>query len=224
MIEIVPSLPAHTFQELKTKLGMVRGLVPAFQVDIADGLFVPSRSWPMNSGDQAQFRRIVTGQEKFPYHDEFEFEVHFMTHDPEKLLPDWVAIGISRALFHVEARHDFPALRALAESAVELGVSLKIGTPISRIDRYIEHIGVVQLMGIAEIGVQGQPFDPRVLDSIREVRERYPDVIIEVDGSVNVDTAPLLVAAGATRLAPGSYVLNAKNPRLAIERLAALAS
>lgn len=222
MIEVVPSLPALTFQELKAKLGTVRGLVSTFQIDIADGLFVPSRSWPMNQNDKAQFKRIVKGQETFPYHDEFEFEVHFMAHDPEKLLPDWMKIGISRALFHVEARHDFSTLRARAGDEVELGVSLKIGTPLSIIDQYIEHIGVIQLMGIAEIGIQGQPFDSRVLDSIREAKKRYPDVIIEVDGSVNRETAPSLVAAGATRLAPGSYVFNAHNPKEAINALTSL--
>lgn len=224
MIEVVPSLPAQTFQELKTKIGIVRGLVSTFQIDIADGMFVPNRSWPMNPGDKAQFQRMVKGDEALPYKDELEFEVHFMAHNPEKLLPDWMKLGVVRALFHVEARHDFSTLRSVAGDSVELGVSLNIGTPISRIDEYIEHIGVVQLMGIAKIGVQGQPFDERVLDSIREVKERYGDVIIEVDGSVNLKTAPQLVEAGARRLAPGSYVFNAEHPKEAIDALTALSS
>lgn len=221
MIEIIPSLPARTFEELKAKIGAVRESVSTFQIDIADGLFVPNRSWPMNPGDEAQFARMVSGEETLPHKDEMDFEVHFMAHEPEKLLPDWMKLGIVRALFHIEARHDFSAMRSVADGTIELGVVLKIDTPISHIDAYIAHISVVQLMGIAQIGVQGQPFDPRVIDRVREVKERYPNVTIEIDGSVNKDTAPLLIAAGATRLAPGSYVLNAEDSKTAIAALIA---
>ena len=124
MIEVIPSLPALSFQELRTKIAMVKDHVSTFQIDVGDGIFVTSRSWPMNAGDKTQFQRIVKGQEKFPYHDELDFEVHFMAHNPEKLLPDWIKIGIVRALFHVEARHDFSELVALSKDTIELGITL----------------------------------------------------------------------------------------------------
>lgn len=218
MIEVIPSLPALTFEELRTKVGMVKGLVSAFQIDICDGMFTPQRSWPMNSGDKPQFEDIVRGKEKLPYAGEIDFEVHFMTHTPEKLIPDWVKAGAMRFLVHVEARHDFAACRRAAGDA-ELGVSLNIGTDIGRVAEYAPYISVIQLMGIAKIGAQGQPFDSRVLEMIAEVRERYPDVIIEIDGSVNMETAPSLVKAGARRLAPGSYVFRSQDPKSAIEAL-----
>lgn len=220
MIEIIPSLPANTFQELQTKVGKVAGLVSTFQIDIADGLFVTSRSWPMNPGDKEQFQRLVKGEEKLPFSDEISYEVHFMAHNPEKLLPDWLKVGIVRAFFHVEAKHDFGELTALAKRGeVELGISLKVGTDISRIEPYLSNISVVQLMGIEHIGVQGQPFDERVIDMIKSVRERYPSVTIQIDGSVNAETAPALTAAGAEKLAPGSYVLSSDDPKAAVESL-----
>lgn len=220
MVEIIPSLPANTFQELQRKVGMVRGLVQTFQIDIADGLFVTSRSWPMNPGDKAQFERIVRGEEQLPYKDELEYEVHFMAHNPEKLLPGWVRAGVVRALFHVEAKHDFGELVSIAQKAgIELGISLKVGTDVSRIEPYRNHISVVQLMGIEHIGLQGQSFAPEVIDMIKVVKERYPDVTIEIDGSVNAETAPLMVEAGAQRLAPGSYVFQSDDPKAAIETL-----
>lgn len=220
MVEVIPSLPANTFQELSMKVGKVHAAIDTFQIDVADGLFVTNRSWPMNPGDKEQFQRIVKGQEQLPFADKVSYVVHFMAHNPEKLLPDWVRAGIVRALFHPEAKHDFSALTEVANKAgIELGVSLKVGTPIDRIEPYIKHISVVQLMGIKNIGVQGQPFAEEVLDAIREVKEHYPSVTIAVDGSVNAETAPRLVAAGATRLAPGSYVLGADDPEAAIHKL-----
>lgn len=217
-VEIIPSLPAHTFDEFREKIGKVKGLVDTFQIDVCDGKFVPSVSWPMHPEDREQFERIVQGSEMLPYKGEIEFEVHFMAHNPELLLNDWMNAGVKRALFHVEAEHDFTELKKVAGS-LELGISLLIGTPLSIIDEYVEDISVVQLMGIATIGVQGQPFDSRVLNSIREVKSRYPDLVIEVDGAVNADSAQSLIDAGATRLAPGSYVLNSADPKSAIHTL-----
>ncbi len=222
MIEVIPSLPAQTFDELRTKIGMVRGLVSTFQIDVCDGLFVTNRSWPMNPGDRDQFERIVRGIETLPYAAEFEFEVDLMAHTPERIIPDWVRAGAIRALIHIEAKHDFSACRAAAGDRMELGIALSIGTPISRIEAYREHIGVVQVMGIAEIGVQGQPFDPRSLIMIREIREQYPELTVEVDGAVNRETAPEFVAAGVSRLAPGSYVFKSEDPGKAVTALRSL--
>lgn len=220
MAEIVPSLPAQSFQELKTKVAQVEGLVSRFQIDVADGLFTPARSWPMNPGDKASFERLVRGEERLPSLGALEYEVHFMAHSPEKLLPEWVRLGITRALFHVEARHDFEALQTIATRAhIDLGIVLNMGTSIERLAPYIADVAVVQLMGIHNIGVQGQPFDERVIDMVRATKARYPGVTIQVDGSVNEDTAPRLCEAGADILAPGSFVLSSKDPRAAIHAL-----
>lgn len=222
-IEVFPSLPAPTFAELKEKMEKVRGAVKAFQIDVADGEFVPSRSWPLNEDaeDRALFTRIVAGRENLPCKGEMAYEVHFMAHHPESMIPDWKKAGATRVLIHVEAEHDFEACVAAA-AGIEIGISLNIDTPLSAIDSYIGRISCIQLMGIATIGVQGQPFDPRVLDRIREVRQKYPDVIIEVDGAVNGETAPSLVLAGARRLAPGSFVLSSADPVAAVRALESL--
>jgi len=222
MIEVIPSMPVQSFTELQTKLGIVRGLVKTAQIDICDGMFVTNRTWPMNPSDDAQFQRIVKGDEGLPYWEDFNFEVDLMLHNAEKVLKDWIHVGIVRALIHIETKHDFSACRALASDKIELGAAISLGTPIERLDEYIPYVDVVQIMGIAKIGIQGQPFDSRVIDAIKEVKKRYPDVTIEVDGAVNADTAPQMVEAGATRLAPGSYVLRSENPKEAVKALESL--
>lgn len=221
MIEIIPSLPATSFEELETKIEKVRGLVKTFQIDVCDGVFVDAVSWPLHAEDSARYQRIVRGEERLPFSEDFRFEADLMIHHPEQMLSDLIRAGFSRMLIHIEAEQDFPACIAIAKD-VELGIALSIGTDISLIEKYLPFITVVQFMGIAKIGSQGQPFDPRVLTMIRETKERYPNVIIEVDGAVNMDTAPQLIAAGATRLAPGSYVLSSENPKIAIETLQSL--
>ncbi|HEU0080414.1 MAG TPA: hypothetical protein VFQ72_00095 [Candidatus Paceibacterota bacterium] len=65
-------------------------------------------------------------------------------------------------------------------------------------------IHFVQVMGIQNIGYQGQDFDPRAVELVRALRAAYPDMPIAVDGGVDVDNGRELVNAGATRLVVGS--------------------
>jgi ribulose-phosphate 3-epimerase len=94
----------------------------------------------------------------------------------------------------------------LGEEVVELGVALGLDTPIDAIAPFIHAVNFVQFMGIAKIGYQGQPFDERVICRIKNLRGAHSEVIISVDGGVNLETAPLLLEAGADRLVVGSAI------------------
>ena len=64
----------------------------------------------------------------------------------------------------------------------------------------------VQVMGIAEIGYQGEPFAEAALGRIRELRQAFPDLVMSVDGGVSSDTIVRLVEAGAQRFVSGSAI------------------
>ena len=66
-------------------------------------------------------------------------------------------------------------------------------------------------MGITKIGFQGQAFDPRVLSKIREVKEKYPSFLIQIDGGVSMATAEQMKLAGADRLIVGSALFNSND-------------
>ena len=100
---------------------------------------------------------------------------------------------------------------------IELGLAINTTTPLSAIEQYLDRIDFVQCMGIEHIGQQGEPFDPRVLEQIKSLRSIYPEIIISVDGSVNEDTAPLLVQAGANRLVVGSALIHSYDVRETIK-------
>ncbi|MBI3573689.1 hypothetical protein HY090_01425 [Candidatus Kaiserbacteria bacterium] len=221
-MEIIPAILPASLEELRTKLGIVRGIAKTVQIDLCDGFFVPARTWPFNKGDREQFERIAKGIEGFPLWQDFDFEIDFMLHNPEKMLGEWAQVGISRAVIHIESKHDFAACRRAAGDLVELGVALNNDTPLSRLDEYFGRIDYVQLMGIATIGKQGEPFDERVLLRIKELKKAHSNVTIQIDGSVNGDSAPRLVAAGADRLVSGSYILRSHNPRETVRELESL--
>ena len=77
-------------------------------------------------------------------------------------------------------------------------------------------------MGIDSVGFQGQIFDEKVIAKIKEVKKIYPELTIQIDGGVNLETAPLLKAAGADRLVIGSAIFESENIVEAIEKFKVL--
>jgi len=177
---------------------------------------VPARTWPYPK--DAHFDAIVAEEEGIARWEDINFEVDLMIENPELAVPKWVNAGASRIVVHVESMIDFEKIRAsVPVGLIELGLAINTVTPLSSIEPYIERIDFVQCMGISRIGFQGESFDERVLENVRMLRAKYPDLPISIDGSVNFDTAKSLVDAGATRLVSGSAILEADDFTQAIE-------
>ena len=214
----------HDYDDLVEKVSMFVGIVPFIQLDIMDGKFVPARTWPHIPGDTF-FKRIENEEQGMPEWESIDFEVDLMIANPEEWVPRWVAAGARRIIVHVESVKDFFAIReAVPCDVVELGVAINTTTPLSAIEPYLECIDFIQCMGIERIGFQGQAFDERVLDHIKKLRARLPEMPISVDGSVNFETAQSLVEAGATRLVSGSAILESDDVGNAIRGLQSLVS
>lgn len=225
MIEIIPAVLEKTFGDVRHRLDQVVGSVKTVQIDICDGVFVPSVTWPYtdpilahqaNHYDKA-FQEIIDGggEVNMPNWEDFNFELDLMIADAKRLLPDLLTIGPSRVLFHAEALTDLESdmyeLAKMVPPIVEVGIAINAGTDPEILFKLIDEkiVTSVQCMGIAKIGFQGQPFDERVLTNLKTLRARYPKLPLGVDGSVTLETAPKLIAAGATRLASGSGIFAA---------------
>lgn len=214
MIEIVPAIIARDIEEVKKKLALIEGAATWAQIDVMDGLFTP----PVTFNDPAALRDITTA---------VRLEAHLMVVHPENIIDAWLDSPVARILFHYESTTS-ENLKGLIErvrgAGKEVGIALKLETPISVLDPLLHASRstlYVQLMGIAEIGYHGHPFDERVLEKIRALHERYPDVIIAVDGGVHERTIPLIFGAGATRFIAGSAIYASKDPRETIKRFQA---
>ena len=73
---------------------------------------------------------------------------------------------------------------------------------------FIRDGDTIQIMGISKVGFQGEQFDERAVDLVKHFRDKFPDAILSVDGGVNLESAPIIARAGATRLAVGSALFN----------------
>ncbi|MFA6340702.1 MAG: hypothetical protein WCX27_00470 [Candidatus Paceibacterota bacterium] len=235
-MEILPAIIAESFEDLQYKMSQVKGLVKTVQIDVCDGRFVPSKSWPYIGDEDNDFERILRESEGFPFWESLDFEADLMISDPEKSAEDWITAGAKGIVLHIESSKELPNfIKELRkkygypiESAVtvEIGIALNPDTPNEMLDEYLKAdaegrtlADFVQFMGIDRIGFQGQEFNGDILKKIRDLRKKYPDVVISVDGGVNFDNAGDLKKAGANKLISGSALYESEDIGEAIEEM-----
>ena len=224
MTEIIPAILPKDIDDLREKLSLISGIAPLVQIDVCDGKFAPTKTWPYKKGVDETFLRIVGQEEGFPFWDSVDFEADLMVKHPENIVGDWIAAGAKRIIIHIESTPDplslFQKIKleygASGESSygVETGAALSIETPNEEVydllnevnDKGASVVDFVQFMGIENIGYQGEPFDERVFEKVRELREKFPETIISVDGGVSLENAAELIEAGANRLVSGSAI------------------
>ena len=249
-MEIIPAVIPQSKKDLLDHIEKVHRIVPIMQIDVCDGRFVSSVSWPYvsvagkgagaASGAKAlaHARSVETvdaelasfNEDGLPYWEDLDYEIDMMVDDPVHEIERWIAVGAKRLVLHVkslekdgtslsdgldiffstlEKEHGY--VDAAHFDFFELGAALSIDTPIEAIAPYIDRFHFIQLMGIDTIGLQGQAFDEKVLDRVREAKRLFPNVPVSVDGGVSLDTAPDLIDAGADRLVVGSAIFKNLN-------------
>jgi ribulose-phosphate 3-epimerase len=225
-MQIIPAILPKDFADLEDHVAKVKGLVPLVQIDICDGQFTPAASWPYKKND-SNFDAITKEDRGLPYWEEVEYEFDLMVNKPENVVENYVATGASRITLHIESKGDIAKAIQKLEGKVEIGLALNMETPLDALEPYSDKlqegkVRCIQLMGIDNVGFQGQAFDEKVIEKIKEVKKKYPELAIQIDGGVNLDTAPLLKAAGADRLVIGSAIFESGNIIEAIDRFKSL--
>ena len=213
-VEIIPAPLPKSLADLEEHLERVKGLAEWVQIDVADGIFVPNTTWPYT--DRADFETILAEKEGLPFWEEFDFEVDLMVTHALQDAKEWVQAGAARIIVHIESEDASLALEALqpmravgGAPGVEVAVALSLDTPTQKLESFIPLADSIQVMSIARIGFQGEPFDERAIARVRQLKEMYPDHAIGVDGGVSLENARALVDAGASRLAVGSALFEA---------------
>jgi len=229
MIEVIASvLPFQTFEELKNKIGSLRGIVSTIQIDFCDGIFVPSKTWPFISDgfQDYDFQKIINEEQGMPFWDEFDFEFDMMVMNAVENFDIYTKLGPRRMIFHLEAVGDLEDFRNFLEGidlyirdSIEIGIAFKPSMPLEKVFSLVSSVDFVQCMGNDKVGFGGVSLDEKVYNRIELLREKYPDLPIEIDIGVNEQTAPLLVKAGATKLITGSALFNSIDKIGLVEKL-----
>lgn len=200
MIRIAPSLLSADFARLGPEVAEAEASGGDWiHVDVMDGHFVPN---------------ITLGPpivKAVSLHTKLPLDVHLMIESPERYIPDFAAAGASVITVHAEACvHLHRVVHQIKELGLKASVAINPGTPASAVREVLEDVDMILVMTVNP-GFGGQAFIPNTLRKITQIREWAnevnPDLLIEVDGGVSEDTAPLVVAAGADVLVAGMQFL-----------------
>ncbi len=224
MTEVIPAILEDNYEDFRGQLARVANLVSMVQIDICDGKFTPHPTWPMQMSDRESVQGILNEEEGLPFWDSVDFEFDLMVVNAHMQFEFFTRLGAKRIVFHLEAEQDKSKFKEFLEGLdmytrenIDIGLAINTTTDLGALAPFISYIDFVQCMGVEHIGAQDEPFDPRVLTQVEELHKRYPELIISIDGSVNENTAPLLVKAGATRLVVGSAILHSLDIRETIK-------
>lgn len=211
MPTIIPSIVAHSLEELNQKINLLEDFSPWVHLDVVDGRFAANSTW-QNSGDL----ETLAGRIKI--------EAHLMIDKPEEVLSEWRRVA-DRIIIHAEATdHWEEIIESATGPGPELGVALLLETPLLRIARSLPHLKFVHLMSIKKIGYHGEPFNDKIIEKIKTLHQLAPGITISVDGGIKAQNLPQLVAAGAQRFIIGSAIWQSANPAPAYEKLVKIIS
>ena len=225
-MQIIPAINCLDFECVKEKLKKTAEFLPAggwIQLDIADGKFTSHKTW----SNPEELSLLIT------QYSLLNLEVHLMVEKPEAVIEDWVKAGAKRIIVHLEAldTREFSRIWPQISQMAEIGLAVNPDMSVEKVIPYIsanqQKIGVNQRIKFIQIlavdpGASGQEFQPLVLNKVKFLKKNYPDVIIEVDGGINLETAKLCKEAGADILAAATYIFDSPDPKEAYKVLSSL--
>lgn len=210
--KVAPSILSADFRNLEDEIRKVENAgADLIHVDVMDGHFVPNITiGPL----------VVKAARKCT---KLPLDVHLMIENPDKYIPDFAKAGADIIMIQVEASKSLAEdIELINQNGAKPGVVVNPATPVEEVFPVLDKIVMVLLMTVNP-GFEGQKFMPEVLPKIKklrsEINKRKLKVDIQVDGGINLETAPQAVKAGANVLVAGSAIFYAKDYKLVIKKL-----
>jgi ribulose-phosphate 3-epimerase len=198
---IIPVILEDTFEEIQAKTRSIENVAELVQIDFADGVFTDRKSFM----DYEKLNELAIENSNL------KLEVHLMVSKPMEFLRHKFETVI-KVCTQVEAPTDIlEFLKKAEEMGYKKGLSLKVETPVEKLEPYIENVDFVQFMSV-KLGQQGQKFEQEVLIKIAKFKQKHPTMFVQVDGGLNQENILQLKELGVEGFVVGSSIFGSGNP------------
>lgn len=213
-IRIAPSVLSADFARLGEDLVEISS-ADYVHYDVMDGHFAPNISFGLD---------ILKATKRST---ELPVDVHLMISNPDQMVPAFLDAGADNVTFHIEATdHANRLIQLIHAEGRMVSVAVNPATPVCLLEDVIEDVDMVLVMTVNP-GFGGQKFIPASAAKLRRLRrlcaEHGASPLVEVDGGINAQTAPIVAKAGANVLVAGSAVFGQADRSAAIAQIRAAA-
>lgn len=217
MVEVSASiLTVEEGTEAETFFALEKSKTDYFHIDVMDGKFVEKDTYQKMLEYSSYIKRISN----------LPIDVHLMVEDVKSAIEDFSSVEPNIITFHLEAckskEEVMENIRAIKDVGAKVGISVKPNTPIEEVYEYLPYIHMCLIMTV-EPGKGGQTLITDMLEKIstlkKYVDENDLEIDIEVDGGINLKTAPRVKEAGANILVAGTAILVASDYSIIINEL-----
>ncbi|MCY6483996.1 ribulose-phosphate 3-epimerase [Clostridium aestuarii] len=199
MVKIAPSILSADFKNLQKDItDLERYGADFIHIDVMDGMFVPNISFGIPI---IKSIRNLTN---------LVFDVHLMIEEPSRYIEDFVKAGADLITVHYESdKHLDRTINYIKSFGIKAGIALNPATPIESIKHLISEVDMILIMSVNP-GFGGQKYIKYCSDKIKQVKEVSlkcnKELLIQVDGGVNLDNIKEIVECGANVIVAGSAV------------------